>query len=55
MNMCREFIKPDLQEKFGPPCEPSIPVTENLFGDELSSTIKDIDWENGAAPEICDT
>jgi hypothetical protein len=47
MNMLRrEFIKPGLQEKFAPLCKSSVPVTENLFGDELSKTIKDIDEVN---------
>ena len=47
MNMLRrELIKPGLPEKFLPLCKISIPVTENLFGDELSKSIKDIDEMN---------
>ena len=37
MNMLRrEFIKPALQEKFTPLYKTSIPITENLFGNDLS-------------------
>lgn len=44
MNMLRrDFIKPGLQDKFAPLCKPAIPVTENLFGDDLPKRIKDID------------
>lgn len=44
LNMLRrEMIKPGLHDKFANLCKPSIPVTENLFGDDLTRHIKDID------------
>ena len=44
MNMlCQDLIKPDLQEKFSQLCKPTVPITENLFGDDLTKHIKDID------------
>ena len=43
LNMLRrELIKPDLNPKFAPLCKPSVPVTENLFGNDLSKNIKDL-------------
>ena len=43
MNMLRrELIKPGLQEKFSQLCKNTVPVTENLFGNDLSRQIKDI-------------
>ena len=44
MNMMRrDLIRPGLQEKFALLCKPTVPVTENLFGDDLSKNIKDLD------------
>lgn len=53
MNMLRrEFIKPGLQEKFAPLCKTSIPITENLFGNDLSKYIKDIDEVNKVTTQM---
>ena len=44
MNMLRrDLIKPGLHEKFSQLCKPTVPVTENLFGNDLTKHIKDID------------
>ena len=44
MNMLRQdLIKPGLQEKFSQLCKPTVPITENLFGDDLTKHIKDIE------------
>ena len=43
LNMIRrDLIKPGLQSKFAQLCKPSVPVTKNLFGDELSRHIRDL-------------
>ena len=39
----RELIKPELNPKYSHLCKPSIIVTEQLFGDDLSRQIKDLD------------
>ena len=40
--MRRELIKPDLNMKYSQLCKPTVQVTENLFGDDLSKNIKDL-------------
>ena len=53
MNMMRrEFIKPGLHEKFAPLCKTSIPITENLFSNDLSKHIKDIDEVNKVTTQL---
>ena len=53
MNMLRrEFIKPGLQEKFAPLCKTSVPITENLFGNDLSKYIKGIDEVNKVTTQM---
>lgn len=53
LNMLRrDLLKPGLHEKFTPLCKPSIPVTENLFGDDLTRHIKDIDEAHKATGKM---
>ena len=43
LNMLRrEFIKPDLNPQFAHLCRPSVPVTQSLFGDDLSKQVKEM-------------
>ena len=48
----REFIRPDLQNDFRVLCNQRNPVTESLFGDELSKNIKDITELNRVTSKV---
>ena len=48
----REMIKPELNPKYAHLCKPSIIVTEQLFGDDLSRQIKDLDEAQKATGQM---
>ena len=53
LNMLRrEIIKPDMHAKFAPLCKPSVPVTEFLFGDDLSRNIRDLTEVHKATDQV---
>ena len=44
INVTRRFtIRPDLKAQFRHLCKPEVPVTDNLFGDELEQSIKEVE------------
>ena len=44
LNMSRrEILKPELKSEFSHLCNPSVPYTKELFGDDLSKTAKEIE------------
>ena len=53
LNMLRrELIKPGLQEKFAQLCKAEVPITENLFGNDLSKHIKDLSEVHRATAKV---
>jgi hypothetical protein len=48
----RELLKPDLNASYKLLCAPSVPMTEELFGDDLSTQVKDITEANKTAKSI---
>ncbi|XP_077978034.1 uncharacterized protein LOC144433587 isoform X1 [Glandiceps talaboti] len=48
----REFIKPDLHQNYRHLCSQSVPITTELFGDELSKQLKDLAEANRVGQQI---
>ena len=48
----RESIKPELHQDYRPLCSPSNPVTEWLFGDDLSKKVKDMTEVNKVGQRV---
>ena len=43
---CREAIKPNLNKEFAALCSEQVPVTANLFGDDLQTECNNIKTTN---------
>jgi hypothetical protein len=48
----RELLKPDLNASYKLLCAPTVPMTAELFGDDLSTQVKDITEANKTARSI---
>ena len=53
LNMCRRvLVKPDLKDEYKPMCAPKNPVSQELFGEDLTKIMKDLKETSTAALKI---
>lgn len=48
----REFIKPDLHEEYKHLCSSSVPITDQLFGNDLPKQVKELTEVNRVGKKV---
>ncbi|XP_028394531.1 uncharacterized protein LOC114518732 [Dendronephthya gigantea] len=48
----RDFIRPDLNKQYSSLCNPSIPVSTNLFGDDLNKEVEELTKSNKLSNKV---